>query len=207
MVVSGESGTLQCLEGTSNQQCLTGVRALQADSRSRLARLLDGVPGPATPPLTSTTSDPAHSENTTSQIYAENGPVLVTGDAKSPLVPWEWVASPPESLSQGWNSWTHSNSGLLLTLVSVIGSLLWFNRKASPGGHDAIAGMSGGSAFGKLVHKTPADGNTLSIAPGRYRRWDRYGPVRIASDTPQKHYFCSQLSGDALKYAAFGDRC
>ena len=165
VVVSGEHGTLQCLEGTTDRQCLTGVRALRADSRSRLARLLDGVPGPATPPLTSTTRDPAHSENMNSQVYAESGPVIVPSDAKFPLVPWEWVASLPESLSQGRNSWAQSNSGLLLALVSVIGSLLWFNRKAPPDGHDTTAGISGGSAFGKLVHKTPADGNAVSIAP------------------------------------------
>ena len=47
VVVSGEHGTLQCLEGTTDRQCLSGVRALKADSRSRLARLIDGVPGPA----------------------------------------------------------------------------------------------------------------------------------------------------------------
>jgi hypothetical protein len=160
VVVSGEHGTLQCLEGTTDRQCLTGVRALRADSRSRLARLLDGVPGPATPPLSSTTSDPVHSENTNSQVYAESEPLIVPSETKPPLVPWEWVASLPESLSQGRNSWTHSNSGLLLALVSVVASLLWFNRKASPNGHDALAGMSEGS-----VRKTPADGNADSIAP------------------------------------------
>ena len=52
-----------------------------------------------------------------------------------------------------------------MALVSVIVSLLWFNRKAPPDGHDAIAGMSGGSALGKLAYKTPADGNAVSIAP------------------------------------------
>jgi hypothetical protein len=40
-----------------------------------------------------------------------------------------------------------------LALVSVVASLLWFNRKAPPNGH------------GKLVRKTPADGNTVSITP------------------------------------------
>jgi serine/threonine-protein kinase/endoribonuclease IRE1 len=137
VVVSDEHGTLKCLEGTTDRQCLTGVRALRADSRSRLARLLDGVPGPATPPLTSTTSDRAYSENTNSQVYAESAPLIVPSDAKSPVLPWEWVASLPESLSQGRNSWAHSNSGLLLALVSVITSLLWFNRKVPPDGHDA----------------------------------------------------------------------
>ena len=163
VVVSGEHGTLQCLEGTTDRQCLTGVRALRADSRSRLARLLDGVPGPATSRLPSSSSDPAHSENTNSQVYAETEPLIVPGETKPPVVPWEWVASLPESLSQGRNSWAHSSSGLLLALVSAVASLLWFNRKAPPNGHDDTAHMSAGSVPGKLVRKTHADGNTVSI--------------------------------------------
>ena len=163
VVVSGEHGTLQCLEGTTDRQCLTGVRALRADSRSRLARLLDGVPGPATSRLPSSSSDPAHSENTNSQVYAETEPLIVPGETKPPVVPWEWVASLPESLSQGRNSWAHSSSGLLLALVSAVASLLWFNRKAPPNGHDDTAHMSAGSVPGKLVRKTLADGNTVSI--------------------------------------------
>src|SRR5258708_1027421 len=152
VVVSGEHGSLQCFEGTTDRRCLTGVRALRADSRSRLARLLDGVPGPASSPLPSTTNDLAHSENTNSQVYAESEPLIVPGEEKPPVVPWKWVASLPESLSQGRKSWAPSNSGLLLALVSVVASLLWFNRKAPPNGHD-------GSAPGKPVRNTPADGN------------------------------------------------
>jgi len=144
VVVSGEHGTLQCFEGTTDRQCLTGVRALRADSRSRLARLLDGVPGPATSPLPSTSGDRAHSENTNSQVYTESEPLIVPGEPKAPVVPWEWVASLPESLSQSRNSWGHSTSGLLLALVSVVASLLWFNRKAPPNGHDATVRMGAG---------------------------------------------------------------
>ncbi len=139
VIVSGEHGTLQCFEGTTDRQCLTGVRALRADSRSRLARLLDGVPGPASSPLPSAT--PVRSENTNSQVYAESEPFIVPAEAETPVVPWEWVASLPESLSQGRNLWAHSNSGLLLALASVVASLLWF------------------------IGMTPADGNAVSIAP------------------------------------------
>ena len=163
VVVSGEHGTLQCFEGTTDRQCLTGVRALRADSRSRLARLLDGVPGPATSHLPST-SDPVHSENTNAQVYAESEPVIIPGEAKPP-VPWEWLASLPESLSQGRNSWAHSTSGILLALVSAVASLLWFNRKAPPKGRNATVRMSAGSVPGKLAHKTLADGNAALIAP------------------------------------------
>jgi serine/threonine-protein kinase/endoribonuclease IRE1 len=165
VVVSGEHGTLQCFEGTTDRRCLTGVRALRADSLSRLARLLDGVPGPASSLLPSTTSDPAHSENTNSQVYTESEPLIVPGEAEPPVVPWEWLAGLPESLSQGRNSWAHSSSGLLLALVSVMASLLWFNRKGSPNGHDATVRMSAGSVSRKLDRNTPADGNAGLIAP------------------------------------------
>ncbi|KAI0269552.1 hypothetical protein BGY98DRAFT_1014131 [Russula aff. rugulosa BPL654] len=155
-------GTLQCFEGTTDRQCLTGVRALRADSLSRLARLLDGVPGPPSSHLPSTTSDPTRSENTNSQVYADSEPLIVPGEAEPP---WEWLASLPESLSQNQNSWAHSNSGLLLALASVVGSLLWFNRKAPPNGHNATVRMSAGSVPRHLVRKTPADGNGGLIAP------------------------------------------
>ena len=164
VVVSGEHGTLQCIEGSTDRQCLTGVRALRADSLSRLARLLDGVPGPASS-LPSTASNPAHSENTNSQVYAESEPLIVPGKAEPPAVPWEWLGGLPESLSQGRNSWAHSSSGLLLALVSVIASLLWFNRKASRNGHDATARMSAGSVPRQLVRKAPADGDAILVAP------------------------------------------
>lgn len=155
VVVSGEHGTLQCFEGTTDRRCFTGVRALRADSLSRLARLLDGVPGPASSPLPSTTGDPAHSENTNSQVYTESEPLIVPGEAEPP---WEWLASLPESLSQSRNSWAHSNSGLLLGLVSVIGSLLWFNRKAPPNVHNATVRTSAGSVSRQLVRQKPVDG-------------------------------------------------
>ena len=162
VVVSGEHGTLQCFEGTTDRQCLTGVRALRADSLSRLARLLDGVPGPPSSHLPSTTSDPTRSENTNSQVYADREPLIVPSEAEPP---WEWLASLPESLSQSQNSWAHSNSGLLLALASVVGSLLWFNRKAPPNGLNATVRTSAGSVPRHLVRKTPADGNGGLIAP------------------------------------------
>jgi hypothetical protein len=165
VVVSGEHGTLQCFEGTTDRQCLTGLRALRADSRSRLARLLDGVPGPATSSLPSTTSDPARSENTNSQAYAESEPLIVPGEAK-PLGRTVGVGnSVPESLSQGRKPWAHSSSALLLALVSVIASLLWFNRKVPSDGHNYTVHMNTGPVPGQLVREMPADGNAVSISP------------------------------------------
>ena len=164
VIVSGEHGTLQCFEGTTDRQCLTGVRALRADSRSRLARLLDGVPGPATSPLPSTTGDPARSDNTNSQAYAESEPVIVPGGVKLPVLPWEWVSGVPESLSQGQNQWAPSSSAVLLALVSIVASFLWFNRKVPPNGHDAAVHMPAGPAPDKLVREMPTDGKAVSMA-------------------------------------------
>ena len=163
-VISGGHGMVQCSEGTTDRQCLTGVRALRADSRSRLARLLDGVPGPATSPLPLATGDPARSENTNSQAYAGSEPLIVPGEGKPSALPWEWVTSVPESLSQRQNSWAPSSSSLLLALVSVVASLLWFNRKVPPKRHDVASHMSAGSVPGKPFRKMPADGKAVSIA-------------------------------------------
>ena len=165
VIVSGEHGPLQCFEGTTDRQCLTGVRALRADSRSRLARLLDGVPGPATSPLPSTTGDPARSENINSQAYVESEPVIVPGEGKPSVLPWEWVNGVPESLSQGRRPWAPSSSTVLLALVSVVASLLWFNRKVPSNGHNSAVHMNTGPVPDKLVREMPIDGNAVSISP------------------------------------------
>jgi serine/threonine-protein kinase/endoribonuclease IRE1 len=57
VLISHEDSRLQCYEGTTDRRCQTGVRALRADSASRIARLLDGVPSPAAPPLPSATGN------------------------------------------------------------------------------------------------------------------------------------------------------
>lgn len=158
VIVSGEHGRLQCAEGTTDLQCLTGVRALRADSRSRLARLLDGVPGPATSPFPSATGAPARFDNS---AYVESEPLVVPGEEKPSVLPWEWVTSIPESLSQGRNSWAPSSSAVLLALVSVVASLLWFNRKAPPKEHDATVHVSARSV---PVRKILVDGEVVSIA-------------------------------------------
>ena len=158
VIVSGEHGRLQCAEGSTDRQCLTGVRALRADSRSRLARLLDGVPGPATSPFPSATGVPARFDNS---AYVESEPLVVPGEEKPSVLPWEWVTSIPESLSQGRNSWAPSSSAILLALVSVVASLLWFNRKALPKEHDTAVHVSAGSV---PVRKILVDGKAVLIA-------------------------------------------
>jgi len=153
-----EEGMLQCFEGTTDMRCLTGVRGLRADSRSRLARLLDGVPGPATPPLASATGGPARSENANSQAYEGSEPLVLLGEGKTPALPWEWIANVPESLAQSQKSWTPSPSALLLALVSVVASLLWFKRKGPTSARDAIGPneLAGKAAFAR---------NAVSITP------------------------------------------
>ena len=154
-----EDGMLQCFEGTTDRRCLTGVRDLRADSRSRLARLLDGVPGPgpATPPLASATGGPARSENANSQAYEGSEPHVVLGEGKTPPVPWEWIANVPESLAQNQKSWTPSPSTVLLALVSVVASLLWFRRKEPIGTRHVIVP--------ELAGKAAVAGNAVSITP------------------------------------------
>ena len=153
-----EDGMLQCFEGTTDRRCLTGVRGLRADSRSRLARLLDGVPGPATPPLASATGGPIRSENANSQAYEESEPLIGLGEGKTPAVPWEWIANVPESLAQSQKSWTPSPSALLLALVSVVASLLWFKRKVTTSARDA-------TVPNELASKAAVARNATSIIP------------------------------------------
>ena len=153
-----EDGMLQCFEGTTDRRCLTGVRGLIADSRSRLARLLDGVPGPATPPLASATGGPIRSENANSQAYEESEPLIGLGEGKTPAVPWEWIANVPESLAQSQKSWTPSPSALLLALVSVVASLLWFKKKGPTSARDAIVPN-------ELAGKAAVARNAASITP------------------------------------------
>ncbi|KAI0251823.1 hypothetical protein BJV78DRAFT_1207008 [Lactifluus subvellereus] len=99
--VSREHGRAQCYDGSTDRRCLTGVRTLVADSRSRLARLLDGVPGPAAPPLPATTGAHARPGNTNSQAYAGGGLF-------------------PEAMAPRRSSWAPSSSALLLALVSIV---------------------------------------------------------------------------------------
>ncbi len=157
VVVSTENGMLQCFEGTTDRRCLTGVRALKADSRSRLARLLDGVPGPATPPPPTPVGGPPRSENANSQAYPGSEP-LTFGEGETPVVPWELIANLPESLTQGQNSWVPSPSTLLLALVSVVASLLWFKRKVPTNAH-------GATMPDELVRKMAIARKAASITP------------------------------------------
>ncbi|KAI9513442.1 hypothetical protein F5148DRAFT_5717 [Russula earlei] len=160
VMISSEQGMLQCFEGTTDRRCLTGVRALRADSRSRLARLLDGVPGPAgTPPLPSATGDPARSGNSNSQAYAENKPLIVFDEGQLPVVQWELLA-------RGQKSWVPSSSTLLLALVSVVASFIWFKRNAPPRSPETTATLRGpaGSVPGELARKIAAVRKAASIA-------------------------------------------
>ena len=156
VVVSTENGMLQCFEGTTDRQCLTGVRALRADSRSRIARLLDGVPGPATSPLLTANGDPAHSENTNSQAYADSEPPVTLGEGQTPVVPWEWIADVP--LPQRQKSWRISPSTVLLAIVSVVASFLWFSRKMPIGAQHA-------TMPDELARRMAVARKAVSIAP------------------------------------------
>jgi serine/threonine-protein kinase/endoribonuclease IRE1 len=153
--LSHEHDKLQCYGGSTDRRCLTGVRTLVADSHSRLARLLDGVPGPAVPPLPTATGTHARPGNTNSQSYAASEPVVTLGKGNTPVVPWEWLANISESMAPRQSSWVPSSSALLLTLASAVASLLWFKRKAPREAPYAD----------KVVHPNTLAGNSVSVSP------------------------------------------
>ena len=137
VLISHEDSRLQCYEGTTDRRCQTGVRALRADSASRLARLLDGVPSPPAPPLPSATGtgNDGRPGNTNSQAYAGNEQQqqqFIFGKEDVRAVPWQWISIVPESMVLGLASSGHA---LLLTLASMIGTVLWFKRKPSQKTH------------------------------------------------------------------------
>ena len=159
ILISHEDGRLQCYEGTTDRRCQTGVRTLKADSASRIARLLDGVPSPAaaTPPLPSATGgDDGGPGNTNSQAYAENEQ-LVFAEEKVWPVPWQWISSVPESALLGRASWAPSSSALLLTLASITGTILWFKRKSPQKAHVATVPL--------VEISVPDEGSSNPLSP------------------------------------------
>ena len=132
VLISHEDSRLQCYEGTTDRRCQTGVRALRADSASRLARLLDGVPSPAAPPLPPANGGGSDGRpgNTNSQAYAgnEQQQFIFGKEEVRAAVPWQWISIVPESLVFGR---APSGPTLLLTLASMVGTALWFKRKPS----------------------------------------------------------------------------
>ncbi|KAF8270034.1 hypothetical protein EI94DRAFT_1659334 [Lactarius quietus] len=125
VLILHEDTRLQCYEGTTDRRCHTGVRALQADSSSRIARLLDGVPSPAAPPLPTATGSDGRPGNTNSQAYPGNEQFIFDKE-EIREVSWQWMSIFPESLPLGR---APSSSAVLLTLASMVGTVLWFMRK------------------------------------------------------------------------------
>ena len=140
VLISHEDSRLRCYEGTTDRRCQTGVRALRADSASRIARLLDGVPSPAANPLPSATGSDGRLGNSNSEAYPGHEQ-LVFGEEEEvrTAVPWQWISFVPESLVLGR---TPSNSALLLTLVSMVGTVLWFKRKPPQKAHVAAVPLA-----------------------------------------------------------------
>jgi serine/threonine-protein kinase/endoribonuclease IRE1 len=127
VLISHEDSRLQCYEGTIDRRCQTGVRALRADSASRIARLLDGVPSPGAPPLPSATGgDGGRPGNTNSQAYPGDEQFIFGKEEVRAAVPWQWISIVPESLVLGR---APSGSALFLTLASMVGTVLWFFKR------------------------------------------------------------------------------
>lgn len=127
VLISHEDSRLQCYEGTIDRRCQTGVRALRADSASRIARLLDGVPSPGAPPLPSATGgDGGRPGNTNSQAYPGDEQFIFGKEEVRATVPWQWISIVPESLVLGR---APSGPALLLTLASMVGTVLWFFKR------------------------------------------------------------------------------
>ena len=140
VLISHEDSRLQCYEGTTDRRCQTGVRALRADSASRIARLLDGVPSPAANPLPSATGSDGRLGNSNSEAYPGHEQLVFgeEGEVRT-TVPWQWISIVPESLVLGR---TPSSSALLLTLVSMVGTVLWFKRKPPQKAHVAAVPLT-----------------------------------------------------------------
>ncbi|KAI0052372.1 kinase-like protein [Auriscalpium vulgare] len=111
-----------CRNGSTDRRCSVGVRPLRADSRSRLARLLDAVPqAPPQPPT-----------NTNSQTHAgvehEAVPIPVSQN-QSASHSWPWVITGDSSfLGDG----TKYPAGLLASVVLFACAAFWmFGRRSS----------------------------------------------------------------------------
>ncbi|KAI0267430.1 ribonuclease 2-5A-domain-containing protein [Gloeopeniophorella convolvens] len=140
----GEDARGRCFDDdAADRRCLTGLRALRVDSASRLARLLDGVQGPAAGPPT-----PSQSSSTNSQAYAAEQ-FAVLGPDGLRMLPWQ---VPP--LTVGRTSWAASSSAMLLATVASVGMLLfWFRKKApvSPPATPPRSGSAPAPAVGEAV--------------------------------------------------------
>ncbi|KAI0316237.1 hypothetical protein OF83DRAFT_1128090 [Amylostereum chailletii] len=107
-----------CKFGSTDRRCSTGIRPLREDSRSRLARLLDGAPSVALPP----------SQNMNSQAYENtNQPVDVRAGNRS----WSWIIAGPSSATLGeGDAAVWPASGLLALAACAMFGLgsLWASR-------------------------------------------------------------------------------
>ncbi|KAI0299431.1 hypothetical protein B0F90DRAFT_1728628 [Multifurca ochricompacta] len=141
VVVSHEHGDPQCYEGGIDRR---------SGSHSRIARLLDGVPGPAAPHLPSATGDPTRQGNTNSQAFPGSEQPVVLGDGKTPVVPWQWMVSVPAPRSA---SWAPSISTILLALTTTVGTLLWFRRATPQRAYARSTPVVGSVSDNELLHK------------------------------------------------------
>ncbi|KAI0058346.1 kinase-like protein [Artomyces pyxidatus] len=112
-----------CRSGSSDRRCSTGVRQLRADSRSRLARLLDGVPQVLPPPSTNT-----------NQLYADaeaEDATLRVGGNRSILHSWPWMIAGQQPHQIGEAPLADHPVALAVLTSIFAGLMLWVvGRKA-----------------------------------------------------------------------------
>ncbi|KAA1471953.1 kinase-like protein [Dentipellis sp. KUC8613] len=103
-----------CREGSRDRRCSVGIRDLRADSRSRLARLLDGAPAdalPLPPNLNSNSQTPSTGERDAGAVHSGNYTFISS---------WPWSAVGHQSGQIGDAPFVQSTSVLALAISCII---------------------------------------------------------------------------------------
>lgn len=111
-----------CDSGAQDPRCMTGIRKLEADSRSRLSRLLDGVPTvPVSPPIDMFPPPSSRVED------LDNGSSVMLNVSIIP--PWpKWIAGEP-SVTNSLGQSLQFMSALAVALLTGVGFVVVKTRR------------------------------------------------------------------------------
>ena len=113
-----------CETGSTDLRCLVGIRPLEANSRSRLARLLDGAPTIVQPPSSNTNSQMIISDNT------KEDPILPHGDDRTIVPSRPWIDSGHSIPLLGGLSSMQSYTAAVLTFI-VFGVIAFWSARSA----------------------------------------------------------------------------